>query len=282
MSQYNDYKESIRIEVQEQIEIYKNGTKKQQKIVHKIEEMSNNIRCFHCLDTKQAWYYRGETYKKDGKGDYYRMTCAICPDKNVRDKWIHDSVTNEMYGVSGIKLFNKENYSGAERFKELEKYVCRIYPEVNEEDPVYKKLNSSNISLNKKTFYLKFEVGNIVNQCQKIFRSYCGDVMSLSSLLNNISINISNCENTNSEEQVLCEEIEDKKFIYVKIRNHSITKKKTFLWLYEYNRYKLDIDIHVSLLQPVNDSAYNQCLDIVSKLGVNEINEVKKIFLSIE
>ena len=282
MSNYTDYKESIQLEIQEQIEIYKKGTKKQQKIVKKIEEYSDSIYCFHCLDIKQSWYYRSNQDRLDGKGDYYRMSCAICPDKDVRDKWINDSNTCDMYGASGIKLFNKENFSGTERFKELEKYVCNIYPELNEDEPIYSKTQSMSVKCSKKTYYFKFEIGNVINKCQEIFRSYCGDIMAISSLLNNISISISNCNSSNNEEQVLCQEMDNKKFIYVKLRNNSIIKQKSFMGLVEYNRYKLDIDIHISLLQPVNDSAYSQCLDIVSKLGVNEINEVKKLFLSIQ
>jgi len=210
------------------------------------------------------------------------MTCAICPDKSIRDNWIENSLTNEIYGTSDIKLFSKINYSGAERFKELEKLALKRYPELSEEEPTYKKTEKNIISVKKKTTNLKLEIGNIINKCQQVFRAYSGDVSSVISLLDNIVLHISNCENQNKQEHILCQEIEFKKFMYVKIENKSITKKKSILGLYEYNKYKLDIEINIFVLNPDNSHAYNKCRQIVNKLAMNDIEDVNEIFLSIE
>lgn len=277
---YTLVKPAIKQEVQEHINAYKSGTDKQKKLSTNLQAYFNTIHCFQCLDTKQAWYFRGNEYKDDGKGEYYVMTCAVCSDQDVKDKWIKDSLTNELEGVSGIKLFNKENYSGAERFAEIVKRTQLVYPEV--EAPIYNKSDKTSLVIKKKVFNLKLEVGNIVDTCAKVLKSYCGDVLSLGSLISNISVNISNCENDNKQEKILCEEIDRTKFIYVKITNSSTTKKKSILGIYSYNKYKLDLDIYISVIKPSNESAYTECANIVSKLASNEINEVKKLFLAID
>lgn len=289
---YKEKKESIRLDTYYHINRYKNGTKQQQKIGEKIEEIANQIRCFQCLDTKQSWYFRGAQHNLFGFGNckYYKMTCAVCPDNSVRDKWIEDSDTNEIYGASGVQLFNKVNYSGAERFKELEKLALARYPEARypelnekeEEAPSYKKTEKNNVSVKKKTYNLKLEIGNIVNKCQEIFRAQCGDIISIASLVSSIELHISSCENTNKQEHVICEEIDSKNFIYIKIQNNSVTKKKSILGLYEYNKYKLDIEVHIFILKPDNSSAYNECKVIVNKLATNDIASVNDLFLSIE
>ena len=270
-------KSSIEQEVEQHNQTYKSGTVIDKRLAKKIDEYCNTINCFQCLDTKQSWYFRGEEYKNDGKGEYYVNTCTACTNK---DEWIKDSLTNEVYGIYRIKLFNKLNNSGAERFCEIEKVVNILYPQV--EEPIYNKSDKQIIEIKKKIYNLQIEVGNIMSQCEKIFKSYCGDVLSLSSILSSISLNISNCENDNKQEQILCEEIEKTKFIYVKITNNSSSKKKSILGLYEYNKYNLDICIYISLLKPVNETAYEECSNIISKLGTNEIHEVKKLFSIID
>jgi len=272
---YKQKKESIHEDVKSQILFYKHGTKKQQDLAIKIEELANRITCFQCLDTKQSWYFRQEDHKQDGNGDYYTMSCAVCSD----DKWIENNKTCILYGASGIKLFNKKNYSGVERFKELQNHIFTLYPELNEEEPTYSKTEKNNVSVKKNTYNLRLEIGNIIQKCQQIIRGYCGDIISIASLLNGIEVNISNCENSNKQEQVLCQELDQQKFIYVKIQNNSIVKKKAFLGLFEYTKYKLDIDIHLYKLNPENEAAYKQCKNIVNKLAINDIDEVSAIFL---
>ena len=278
---YTEKKDSIRLDIYSQINKYKNGTKQEQKIAEKIEKLANETFCFQCLDTKQSWYFRGKQFFNDGKGDYYKMTCAVCSHPEIKDKWIEDCNTCVLYGVSGIQLFNKENYSGLERFKELEKHALLTYPELNEEEePSYKKTEKNNVSIKKKTYNLKIEVGNIIQKCEEIVKSYCGDISSMISLLNNIKLHISNCENTNAEEHVLCEEIDKNNFMYIKIENNSVTKKKSILGLFEYNKYKLDIDIHFYVFKPDNSTAYKQCKEIINKLAMNDISDVNQLFLS--
>lgn len=284
---YTQPKEGIKKEVQKQIKVYKNGTKKQKRIVEKIQELTDNITCFQCLDTQQSWYFRDNTYTNDGNGEYYIMTCAICPESDIRDKWVKDTKTNELYSTSGIKLFNKENYSGDERFAALEARAYSIYPELSLEEPTYKRVSGKDIKSMKKTFFLQVELGNIMEKCKKALQAYCGDIFSLTDLLSNIKINISNCENNNDNDEILCDEIEDKtlpfnKFTYVIISNHSRLKKKSILGLFEINKYCLDVKIHITMLNPTNDTAYKQCQELVSKAGAKELEKMKEIILSID
>lgn len=278
---YTEKKESIKNDLYKQIETYKRGTKKQKKTSVKIEELANTITCFQCLDTKQAWYFRQMDHRVDGNGDFYIMSCAICPDPLVRDKWLENSRICDLYGSSGIKLFRKDDHSGEQRFIALEKRVFDIYPELDQEEPIYKKTESDHISVKKDTFHLKVEIGNIINKTQKIFRAYCGDIPAVLSLLSNIELNISDCENTSSQEKIICEEIDKDKFMYIKLKNNSSTMKKKVLGLCEVNKYKLDIDIRFYLLKPDNESAHKQCNDIVNKAAMNDISELSEIFLSI-
>jgi hypothetical protein len=154
----------------------------------------------------------------------------------VRDKWIEDCHTNELYGASGIKLFNKENYSGIERFKELERHVLAIHPELNDDECIYTKTEKHNLVIKKNTYDLKIELGNILNNCKEIFKGYFGDATSIASLISSIELNISNCENSNQQEKIICEEIDANNFMYVKIVNKSITKQKTIARLYNKTR----------------------------------------------
>jgi hypothetical protein len=258
------------------------GNNKHNSIGQKALEFAETIKCFQCLDTKQAWYYRDKSMANDGKGEYYIMSCQICPREPLRDKWIEDSHSCDLYSVTGIKLFNKDNHSGADRFKEIERYILTLYPELNLEPSSYKKSEKNTISVKKDTYNLKLEIGNVISKCKDLFKTYCGDLLSLSNLLSSIELNISSCDNSNNHEQIFCEEIDKNNFIYIKIVNNSITKKKSILGLFEFNKYKLDIDISINILKPDNESAYNECKQIVNKLAENNIHDVIKLYLDIE
>lgn len=270
---YKIKRESIRQELVSQLMFYKHGTKKQQNIADKIEDLVDKIHCFQCLDTMQSWYFRNMTHRQDGHGDYYTMSCAVCST----DDWLKNNLTNEIYGASGIKLFSKEDHSGAERFKALEEYAIKVNPELDAQDPVYKKTEKKVLVVNKKTRNLKAEVGNIINKCQEMLRAHYGDITALVSLLSNIEVNVSNCENDNEQEQFLCEEVEENKFMYVKIKNNSKVKTKSILGLCEYNQYKLDIDINSHLLIAENEAANKLCKNIVNKKASNDIAELSSI-----
>ena len=255
------------------------GTKKQNTIGNKINEFSQSIRCYQCLDTKQAWFFRGEEYKHDGKGDYYIMSCQICPINELRDKWIIDSSTCELYSIGGIKLFNKNNHSGVERFQEIERFILRSHPDLNQDPPSYKKSDKTAVTIQKKTVFLKLAIGNIMSKCKDIIKGYCGDLLSITNLLSSIELNISNCENISNQEQIFCEEIDKNNFIFVKILNRSSTKKKSIVGFFEYNKYKLDIVINISVLKPDNESAYKECKNIVNKISENNINDIIDLFV---
>ena len=279
---YTQQKDSIQWEVQECIETYRKGTEKQKRIADRIQELANGIHCFQCLDTKQAWFFRGKEYiTKYSPAKYYIMTCAVCPSAQTRDKWVEDSVSQIILGINDIRLFNKMNSSGADRFLELEKRVFALFPELKDDGPTYAKTDKTHLSLQKKTLYMNFELGKLVKSCEAALRAYCGDITSLPALLESIQISVSNCENSDTQEQILCEEVDKTKFVYIKILNKSSTKKKSVLGLVEYNKYKLNVDVYISVLKPTNDSAYRECRNIVCKLAINEIQEVSKIFLSI-
>jgi len=274
---YKKRRESIREELYSQIAFYKRGTKNQQKLANKMEEFANQIQCFQCLDTRESWYFREYAHRVDGQGDYYVMTCAICST----DNWIKNSLTNEIKGTLGIRLFNKENYSGAERFKALEDYVHEYYPELIVAEPTFNYVYKDVIKRKKKTTKINVEVGNIMNKCKDAFLSYCGDPTSLYSLLNSIKLSIENFDENNNQEKYMCQETKDKTFIFVTLWNQSKQEKKSILGLCEYDQYNLDIKLFYQVLIATNDSAYRQCQDIINKIGINDMEEVRNMFLSI-
>lgn len=263
---YKFVKPGVKEDVYAQIEQYKLGTKKEQALALKIEKIAEQIHCFQCLDTRQAWSIREP---RDEKGDYYKMSCAVCPDESVKDRWIEDSRTNEMYGVSGYRLFHKRNYSGAERFKEIEKKVLSL-------EPTYQKTEKNNVSVKKVTNDLKVEVGNIVDKCKQVVEAHGGNVFALSSLLHSIEMNLSSCEQETHQDQVLCEEM-DGRFMYVKVENRSTMKKISMIGVFAYNQYNLDVDIHFYILKPENEAAIEQCKTIVNQIARQDMIDIYDI-----
>jgi len=263
---YTFKKAGVREDVYAQINQYKEGTKKEQALALKIEKIADQVKCFQCLDTRQAWSIRDPI---DEKGDYYKMSCAVCPDESVKDRWIEDSLTNEMYGVSGYRLFHKRNYSGAERFKEIEKKVLSL-------EPTYQKTEKNNVSVKKVTTDLKIEVGTIVNKCKEVVEAYGGNAFALASLLRSIEINLSSCEQETHQDQVLCEEM-DGRFMYVKVENRSTLKKISMIGVFAYNQYNLDVDIHFYVLKPENEAAIEQCKTIVNRVARQDMIDIYDI-----
>jgi len=263
---YKFVKPGVKEDVYIQIDQYKLGTKKEKALAEKIKTLADQIHCFQCLDTRQAWSIREP---RDEKGDYYKMSCAICPDNSVKDRWIEDSHTNEMYGVSGYRLFHKRNYSGAERFKELEKKVLSL-------EPTYQKTEKNIVSLKKVTTDLKVEIGNVVNKCKEVIEAHGGNILALSSLLRSIEINLSSCEQETHQDQVLCEEM-DGRFMYVKVENRSTVKKVSMIGVFSYNQYDIDVDIHFYVLKPENEAAIEQCKTIVNQIARQDMIDIYDI-----
>ncbi len=260
---YTFKKPGIKEDVYTQIDQYKLGTKKEQALALKIEALADQVKCFQCLDTRQAWSIRDPI---DEKGEYYKMSCAVCPDESVKDRWIEDSLTNEMYGVSGYRLFHKRNYSGAERFKELEKKVLSL-------EPTYQKTEKNIVLVKKVTTDLKLEIGNVVSKCKEVLEAYGGNVLALSSLLRSIEMNLSSCEQETHQDQMLCEEI-DGRFMYVKVENRSTMKKISMIGVFAYNQYHLDVDIYFYLLKPENETAIEQCKTIVNRIAKQDMIDI--------
>ena len=259
---YTFKKVGVKEDVYALIDHYAKGSKKEKVLAPKIKILADEVQCFRCLDTRQAWDIHQT-------GKYYKMSCPICPDESVKDRWIEDTHTNELYGVSGYKLFHKRNYSGAERFKELEKKVLSL-------EPTYQKTEKNKVSVKKVTTELKVEVGNIVNKCKEVVESYGGNVFALASLLRSIEMNISNCEQNTHQDQVLCEEM-DGRFMYVKVENHSTVKKISMIGVFAYNQYDLDIDIHFYVLKPENEAAIEQCKTIVNRVAKQDMIDIYDI-----
>lgn len=251
----------VQEDVYTQIDQYKLGTKKKQALALKIETLANQIHCFRCLDTRQAW--------DESEKGYYKMSCPVCPDESVKDRWIEDSRTNEMYGVSGYRLFHKRNYSGAERFKELEKKVLSL-------EPTYQTTEKSKVSFKKRTTDVKVEVGNIVHQCKEIVEAYGGNVFALAHLLRSIEMNLSTCEQDTHQDQVLCEEM-DGRYLYVKVENRSTMKKVSMIGVFAYQQYDLDVDIHFYVLKPDNETAIEQCKTIVNQIARQDMIDIYDI-----
>ena len=259
---YKFEKPGVKDEVYMQLGLYTCGTKREQALALKIKRVVDQMHCFRCLDTRQAW-----DKHTDGKG-YYKMSCPLCPDKSVKDRWIEDSSTHEMYGVSGYRLFHRRNYSGAERFKEIEKKVLSL-------EPTYHNTEKHKVSLKKTTKDLKVEVGNLVHQCKEVIEAY-GNVLALANLIRSIEIHVSNCEQTIQQDQVLCEEMEGR-YMYVKVENRSTMKRVALLGVFSYQQYDLDVDIHFYVLKPENEAAIEQCKTLVNQIARQDMIDIHEI-----
>ena len=260
---YKFEKPGVKEEVYMQLGLYTCGTKKEQALASKIKQVADQIHCFRCLDTRQVW-----DKHTDEKG-YYKMSCPLCPDKSVKDRWIEDASTDEMYGVSGYRLFHRRNYSGAERFKEIEKKVLSL-------EPTYQKTEKNKVSLKKTTKDINVEVGNLIHQCKEVIEAYGGNVIALANVLRSIEIHVSTCEQTIQQDQVLCEEMEGR-YMYVKVENRSTMKRVAMLGIFAYQQYDLDVDIHFYVLKPDNETAIEQCKTIVNQIARQDMIDIYDI-----
>ena len=263
----------IKNEVYSQIDKYKNGTEQEKKIGNKIEEFAKNIECFRCLDTKQTWYYRGIQFENDGKGDFCKFSCPTCLSDSLKNKWIEDTKTCELYSQRKFKIFNRESYSGTKRFVELEKFVIRTYPDLIKPEFKTSKINS--IKTKKSTKKLDIEVGNIIDKCTTALKAYYGNFKSISNLLNDLELNISNINEDSDKINTIYDEIEDNKFIFIKVKNNSSMTSSSIACIYKYDKYNLDIDININEIQTLNRSANIICKEIINKNANDNINLIK-------
>ena len=267
---------SIRNEIMSFVEIYKKNEIFQQNIGLKIEEIVKDMVCFFCLDEKQCWDYRGKEYKGDNKGDYYRKICPHCLTRRVDILWIEDSITTDLEGPFGIKLFRHDAEAGSEKFKALEHYVIQKNPELVKPD--YTKSSVDSIHKKEKTYELEVEIGKIIDTCKQVLESYMGNIHSTINLIKNIKLNISCLDEESSKNTLLCEEVEPNQFMYIVIKNHSTQKKKSRFGMYNYQKFYLDIQIDIFEIKTLNDSAHHLCNKIINKSAEKNINEIIKLF----
>ena len=254
----------------------KNNDIIKQNIALKVEELVNNMDCFYCLDQKQCWNYRGEEFKNDGKGYFYRKICEHCLHRDIKNLWIEDSMTSEMIGPFGIKLFRYDIESISERFKALEEYVIKINPELIK--PEYTKSSVDSIHTNKKTYKLEVELGNIINTCKQALETYMGNIPSMINLIKNIKLNISNFEEESNKNTLICEEIEENHFLYIAIKNNSSKKNKKIFYIYNYEKFYLDIQIDIFEIKTLNKSAHYMCSKVVNDSAEKNVNDIIKLF----
>ena len=266
----------IKNEIISFLEKYKKDDIIQQNIVLKIDELLRNMNCFFCLDQKQCWDYRGQKFKGDNKGDFYRKICPHCLNRPIENLWIEDCISTDLVGPFGIKLFRHDAQAGSEKFKALENYVIHKNPELVKPD--YTKSSVDSVHKKEKTYKLELEIGKIINTCKQAIESYMGNIPSMLNLIKNIKLNISSFEDESNKNTLLCEEINPNQFIYIIIKNHSTQKNKSRLGLYNYQKYYLDIQIDIFEIKTLNDSAHHLCTKIINKSAEKNINEIIKLF----
>lgn len=270
----------IKNEIYLEINKYKNGTEQESKIGNKIEEFANTIKCFRCLDTKETWYYRGEEYKKDGKGEYCKFSCPVCLSEEQQNKWIEDSKTSDLVSSRNIKIFNRNNHSGTERFNSLKKYIISNYPEIIV--PKFKTSKSNNIKENKSTKKLDIEVGNIINKCKNVLELSYSNLSSITNLINDIRVNISKVDEDFDEDNKLCDKVDENTFVFINIKNKSTQKSSRIDCICNSEKYNLDIDINIIEIVTLNDSATIMCENIINKNADQNINFIKSLFANDE
>jgi cold shock CspA family protein len=265
---------NIKADIIKHIGIYANGCDRQKNIAKKMEIIVENMNCLLCLDTHECWFYRGEEYIDD-KGEYYKCSCIRCPDESLRNKWIEDSHTNEMTGLNGYELFNRESHAASPRFEAIEKFVIRTFPELCDEEPTFKNAQNKNINYESKSCMLNFELGNVVKQSKHALRMCIGDPSVVSSILEDIRVNVETGYNNNEEEQVICKELDDNTFVYVSISNNSAFNEKKIGGIFHYKVYELDFRLSVASMQATNSTAIKQCRNIINIYSQNQINNIK-------
>lgn len=267
--------ENIKVDVMKQIDIYKNGNDKQTTIAKKMEFIVENMKCFLCLDTQECWFYRGKEFI-DNKGEYYKCSCVRCPDESLRNKWIEDSHTNEMTGLRGYELFNRESHTASPRFEAIKNFVIRTFPEICDEEPTFKNTQNKNVSYKSRSCMFKFEIGNVVKQSKNALSMCIGDPSVISSILEDIRVNVENGYNNNAEEQVICKELDDNVFVYVSINNNSSFKENKIGGIFHYKIYYLDFQLSVNSMHATNNTAITQCRNIINKYSQKQIRNIKK------
>lgn len=197
----------------------------------------------------------------------------------MANKWIEDSKTSELYSESQRKfrIFNRESFSGTKRFIELEKYIIRTYPTII--NPEFKASNLNTITIKKSAKNLNIEVGNIIENFNLFFKSYYGDLKSFDSLLSRLIANISSTTEQNNENNNIYQEIEDNKFIFLKIVNKSSMKSSSISCICQCDKYNVDINIDIHEIQTLNRSANILCREIVNKKAMDNIDLIKQFSL---
>ena len=259
----------------------KNGSILEQRVAEKIEIILKPIKCVYCLDTQEEWDWRGLEYRSDGNGDYYRKRCDKCCSSECM--WIKDSCTNEMYGLHNIKLFHNDNVSVIERYQELINRALVLYPEIDKDEPKFNKIKKQFEVLKTNTYFLSCNIVKILNICKNFASGYFANIMSISSLLHELEMNLSSIDNINNKETILCEEIDDtNKFIYLKVINNSSHSKMGLSDCLSITEYNLDIQVYFYIIKPDNKEGYTYCKDIIDILGQKEMNNIKELFIPLE
>jgi hypothetical protein len=271
-----DSNQCIKNEIISFIEKYKKDDIIQQNIALKINELLKNMNCFFCLDQKQCWDYRGEKFKGDNKGDFYKKICPHCLNGPIENLWIEDCISTDLVGPFGIKLFRHDAQAGSEKFKALENDVIKKNPELVK--PEFNKSSVHHIHTTKKTYELEIEVGKIIDTCKQFIESYMGNPMSMLKIINNIKVSISGVSQESNKNKILCEEINTNEFMYIVIKNYSTEKEKSRFGIYKYNKYYLDIQIDIYKINTLNDSAHHLCSKIINEAAGKNINEIIKLF----
>jgi len=97
-------------------------------------------------------------------------------------------------------------------------------------------------------------------------------------LIKNIKLNISNFEEESNKNTLICEEIEKNHFLYVAIKNNSSKKNKKFCYIYNYEKFYLDIQIDIFEIKTLNESAHHMCSKIVNDSAEKNIHDIIKLF----
>ena len=258
----NNIKKQLYENIDHYIECSNQPSEKREELKKQIIIKMDKTKCFKCLDTGKEWWYRGEEFKKDGKGLYYVCLCSTCNEKN-KGKFLEDSKNDIIYDkFFYIKIFNRINNDPNDRFLEILNTID------NKEKKFVKALRKSiEYKIKKSNFHLKID--SLLNDCTKLLNPFIGN---LSVLLSSVEMDIRSCilqENNQLFSGEKIDENEKKTYVFYKI-THTTKEKELFCSNYfHFSSKNTCLKIYFYIFVPKNKMAENFCEEILNGISNN-------------
>ena len=180
--------------------------------------------------------------------------------------------------------YAKKNQELVQKQEDLKKEYLKKQDELQIEIDKTKQLNKPDFNaqetvglvMKRTSMSVKFDIQEFVSQITAIISSAAGNIISLPNVIGNISVRLKACAESGEHENYKFEKIRNEKdeLVYIRYDYVKITKSNSFNFNYlklDYSSAKEFIYVYLMILKPVNQSAINQCEELM-------IEDSKKIF----